>query len=62
MMKEEVGWSNFLVLIFEAWETWKQIQLGEVAPSDRVVFNTTTFVPNIMFLKKDCLKEFNIKI
>ena len=43
MMKEEVGWSNFLVLIFEAWESWKQIQLGEVAASDRVVFNSTAF-------------------
>ena len=52
MLKEEVGWSNFLVLIFEAWQSWKQIQLGEVAASDRIVFNTTTFSTNKMFVWK----------
>ena len=34
MLKQEVGWSNFLELIFEAWETCQQIQLGEIAASD----------------------------
>ena len=43
MLKEEVGWSNFLRLIFEAWETWKQIQLGEVAASDLACLQSNSF-------------------
>ena len=53
MLKEEVGWSNFLRLIFEAWETWKQIQLGEVAASDLACLQSNSFFqPKICFLKK----------
>ena len=38
MLKEEVSWSNFLRLIFEARGTWKQIQLGKLAAARQVIW------------------------
>ena len=38
MAKQEVGWSNFLRLIFEARGTWKQIQLGKLAAARQVIW------------------------
>ena len=52
MLKEEVGWSNFLRLIFEAWETWKQIQLGEVAASDLACLQSNSFF-NLKYVFKE---------